>query len=413
MIKKIINERISCGLDIGSQKIKAAILKIQDHKEVELLGAYENKAQGFKGLSVTDLNELSESIYSIINELSKRSGIKIKEVELGIGAELVDAKETQAVIPLADRGNKIITPADVKKVNHQAKLLGMKMDEDILHELPQCYLVDDVNTALNPIGLYGRKIGVQSILIVSNINRTKNIVHAVNHAGFDVSHLSLSSYRASDILFSDQDRSEGSVLVDIGSKSTTILVFKDGVLKYFDKVLLGGDNFTTAIASQLNLTFDLAEEIKKSYAGALNSDAQLKEEILVKKDNQYMPIKREIIYQSIESEILHLITGIRTSIKSSGLSDRINRGITMIGGGALLTGLIERVGQALDYSVKLGKLKLSFQKNLCNVAIFSSVLGLANYSISKNSKWQKVALDQMSWRRLIVNRIKELYEEYF
>lgn len=412
MLRKIMTDRIYCGLDIGSQKIKAAVMKIKENKEVELLGAYENRTQGFKGLSVTDLNELAECINQILTELSNRLNIKIKDVELGVGAELVESRETQAVVPLADRASKIITQGDIKRVNHQARLLGLKMEEEILHELPQHYLVDDVNTALNPLGLYGTKLAVQSMLIVSNINRVRNIVHAVNHAGYDVSHLHLSPYAASEVVLSDQERIDGTVLVDIGSKATSILVYKDGVLKSLGKVILGGDNFTTAIASQLNLTFDLAEEIKKSYAGALSEDDQLKEEILVKREQNYTPIKREVIYQSIESEVIHLIEGLKNYLQPNW-TGKMNRGIVIVGGASLLTGLIERIGQDLNMPSKLGKLNIPMQKNLCNSANFASAVGLA-YSGFKNSfKFAQPLEQPMQWHKRLANRIKELYEEYF
>jgi cell division protein FtsA len=412
MLGKIITEKVYCGLDIGSQKIKAAVMRVKENKEVELLGAYENKTQGFKGLSVTDLNELSECINQILTELSKRLNIKIKDVELGVGAELVESRETQAVVPLADRASKIITQGDIKRVNHQARLLGLKMEEEILHELPQHYLVDDVNTALNPLGLYGTKLAVQSMLIVSNINRVRNIVHAVNHAGYDVSHLHLSPYASAEVVVSEQERNEGVVLVDIGSKATSILVYKDGVLKSLGKVILGGDNFTTAIASQLNLTFDLAEEIKKSYAGALSQDDQLKEEILVKREQNFIPIKREIIYQSIESEVIHLIEGLKNYLQPNWVG-KINRGIVIVGGASLLTGLIERIGQDLNMPAKLGKLNIPIQKNLCNSANFSSAVGLAYSGFKHSFKFAQPLEQPMQWHKRLANRIKELYEEYF
>lgn len=405
-----MTDKIYCGLDIGSQKIKAAVMRVKENREIELLGAYENKAQGFKGLSVTDLNELSECIHQILNELSGKLNIKIKEVELGLGAELIEARETSAIIPLADRASKIITQGDIKRLNHQARLLGLKMDEEMLHEMPQYYMVDDVNTALNPLGLYGRKMAVQSLLVVTNINRIKNIVNAINHAGYEVGHLNFSSFMASEILLSDQDRQDGCVVVDIGSKLTSLLMFKDGVLKSVGKIILGGDNFTTSIASQLNLTFDLAEEIKKSYAGALSTDEQLQEEILVKREQNFVPIKREIIFQSIESEVVYLIEGIKTAIQPLG--GKCSKGIVMIGGGALLTGIIERVSQDLNLSVRMGKMNLT-QKNICNAAVFSSAVGLAFCGFKRTLKFSHSLQEQMNWRKLLANRIKELYEEYF
>ena len=218
---------------------------------------------------------------------------------------------------------------------------------------------------------------------------------------------------ASEVLFSEADRKEGCVLVDIGSKLTSILFFKDGVFKFLGKIILGGDNFTSSIASQLNLTFDLAEEIKKSYAGALSTDEQLKEEILVKREQNYVPIKREVIYQSIESEVIHLIEGIKRIVEQPLGAREIKRGIVMIGGGSLLTGLIERIGQEMNLSVRLGKINISSQKNLCNAAVFASSVGSAFFGYARTLRFSYNLQEQLNWRKLLANRIKELYEEYF
>ena len=282
----MIRERYYCGLDIGSQRIKAGILKIKDIHTIELIGVYERKTDGLKNTSVSDLGELSECIHGTVHTLMKKTGIKLKEVQLGVGGELVDIRESRAVIPLIDRGSKIITTADIKKVNRQAHLLGLNVEEEVLHDLPQYYLVDDVDVALNPNGLYGRRLGIHSFMIIVNVNRIRNMMRAVHQAGYDVAHVFFSSYAASEIALNDQERLEGCILIDIGSQSTRLLIFKEGNLKYFRKISSGGDACTHRIAQQLNLPFDLAEEIKKSYASVLSAEQDHAEEILVKRDRK-------------------------------------------------------------------------------------------------------------------------------
>ena len=303
MLVKMLGEKLYCGLDIGSQSIKTGVIKVQDPNKVEIMGVYESKIYGFKNGSVSDLGELTECIHKALQELTKKIGMKLRELQIGVGGELVESRVTSTVIPLIDRGSKIISNRDIKKVNHQACLLGIKMEEEILHDLPQNYSVDDNDSAVNPLGLYGRKLGVSSLMIITSLNRIHNISKAVQQAGFDVSNLFFSSFVSSKIVLEEDEIIDGCVLIDIGSSITSVLIFKRGILRNFSKIGLGGDNFTKAIAHRLNLPFDLAEEIKISYAGALSSDHHLDEEILVKRESSYIPFKREVIYQSIEPEI--------------------------------------------------------------------------------------------------------------
>jgi len=129
-----------------------------------------------------------------------------------------------------NRGSKIISGRDVKKLNKHARLIGIKVEEELLHDLPQCYQVDDVSQAMNPLGLYGRKLGVRSLLVLTNVNRFRNIIKAINQAGFEVANFYFSSYASAGISLTDADRQDGAALVDIGSKITSVLVFHEGIL---------------------------------------------------------------------------------------------------------------------------------------------------------------------------------------
>lgn len=410
----MIRERYYCGLDIGSQRIKAGILKIKDIHTMELIGVYERKTEGLKNASVSDLGELSECIHGTVHTLMKKTGIKLKEVQLGVGGELVDIRESRAVIPLIDRGSKIITATDIKKVNRQAHLLGLNVEEEVLHDLPQYYLVDDVDVALNPHGLYGRRLGIHSFMIIVNVNRIRNMMRAVHQAGYDVAHVFFSSYAASEIALNDQERLEGCILIDIGSQSTRLLIFKEGHLKYFRKISSGGDACTHRIAQQLNLPFDLAEEIKKSYASVLSTEQDHAEEILVKRENAYVPIQRGSIYQAIEPEIESFLEGLQTVIHESGLSEHMNRGVVMIGGGSLLSGMMERISQRTSHAVRLGKINIAAKRSLGNAALFSPVVGLARSGFKKSFKYTFSSHNNHPrWGGHMIQRVKELYQEYF
>lgn len=413
MLNRILNERFICGLDIGAQRIKAGLIKVsKDAKISDLLGVYENRTLGFKDSSVSDLSELGESIHLTIHELAKITGTKIKEVQLGINGDLVESRSIATAIPLIDRGSKVITQRDIKRINHQARLLGIKVDEEILHDLPQFYHVDDVNSALNPLGLLGRKLSVNALMIITHMNRVRNIKKAVIDTGYDVNNIFFDSYAASEITLSDQDRLQGCVFIDMGAKTTSMLIFRDKVLKFFKKIHMGGNDFTQAIAQELKLPFELAEEIKIAYAGALGTDQHLQEEVLVKRESTYIPIKREVIHQAIEPVIARVVDSLRHALQTSGMENQINRGIVMVGGASLLMGFIERIEQDLNSSVRLGKINVNIQKSLANAGLYSSVVGLSYLALKKSLNYS-TADDQTPWTMRVKNHVRDLYQEYF
>jgi len=384
ILKNLNKEKYFCGLDLGAQRIKVSLIRSRDAGHHELVGVYETDTHGFKDGSVSDLGELSECIHSAVGKLAQKTGAKFKEVQLGIDGDLVQVRETNTEIPLIDKGSKVIARRDIQKLNKQARLLGIKMEEEILHDLPQRYLIDENSSALNPLGLYGRKLGVSSLLIIANANRVRNIIKAVNQAGLDVVNVFFGSYTSSDIALTPKEKDEGCVLIDIGARVTSVLIFKEGILRFVSKINLGGEHFTGRIADQLNLPFNLAEEIKKSYAVAIRPEHHGQEEILVKRENSYVPIKRELIYTSIEPAIEQLLESIQATIKDSNYHNQIDGGIVMVGGGSLLPGLMERIGEVTHLDVRLGKINNMAHTNLRNAAIYATVIGLARGGFTKS-----------------------------
>ncbi len=402
MFNKLIKEKYYCGLDIGSQKIKAAVLKVKERSAPEILATSVSKIYGVKGSHVVDLAELSECIYNILNHLNKKAEIKIKEIQVGLSSQLVEFREINAVIPLAERGVKVITRRDMKKVNDQARLLALKMDEELLHDLPQSYSADDVNSMVDPSGLYARKLGVHSLMMVTNITRIQNFLKAIQQTGYNVGNILLSSYVACDVTLEEEEKKNGCVLIDLGAQTTTILLFKDQGLKYISKIDIGGDRLTESIAKKLGLTFDVAEEIKKTYASAYPGQLHMAEEILIKKEIGYVPIKRELVVEAISPILEQWLGLVQESLKACPLFDQWKGNMVFIGGGSSLNGLFERVNQNIPLAMRLGKTSLT----CCAV-------GLAHYGYKKSLKYALLNHTPSSWRQNLTQKLKELYEDYF
>ncbi len=414
----MIREKYYCGLDLGAQKIKSGILKVKDATQMELLGIYEQKTTGFRDGAVSDLGELSDCIHATVHTLLQKTSLKLKEVQLGVGADLVEVREGGTTIPLVDRTNKIITRRDIKKVNDQARLLSLKMDEEILHDLPQQYLVDEVNRALNPGGLYGRKLGVQSLMIFTNANRIRNIVRAVHQAGYEVPNVFFTSYAASEVALDDAspkdpvgERGQGRILIDIGARATSVLLFQKNILRRFKKIAIGGDAFTRHIAERLSLPLDLAEEIKRSYAATLEAYHPSDEEILVKRDSAYKPVKGKDICAAIEPGVQELLENIQDVLREFGVLDDLETGVVMTGGGSLLTGLIERISQATHHPARLARMNVASARSPGNAALFAGVVGLAKSGFKQSLRYS--LSPDGHWGTNLANRFKELYHEYF
>ncbi len=407
----MFKEKIYCGCDIGSQRIKSSLVRTKK-KSAELLAVHETRTRGLQKAAVNDLGELSDSVRSCLKALMKKGSQRIKDIRLGIGGHLIESRLSNAIMPLVDKGNKIIVTNDVKRINKQASLLGTDIEDQVLHEFAQNYIVDENHGVTNPVGLYGRKLGTNFLLIVSRNNLLNNVTKAVHHAGFEVMAVSFSSLSACEAVLREDQRKKGCVLIDIGSSTTDILIFKNGYLRELEIIPLGGDNITGALMQSLKLPFSLAEEIKKSYASVQVDEVCPQGEILIKQEAKYLTIYREDVCRCIETEIVKLLECIEGSVKSSKFYQELESGIMMVGGGSLLSGLLERIERQTQLPVRIGKVNRAVNR-LNSPAIYCASVGLAQ-KFSKRSledllpgSRPKTPLDNLS------HRINEWYQEYF
>jgi len=407
-------EKIYCGLDIGAQRIKASFLRFASGRSPEIIGVSQVSTKGLQKASVSDLRELSDSISRVLSGLADKAKVKVKEVHLGLGGHFIHGRKTHAVIPLADRGSKVITSFDVKKINHQACLLGINLDEKLIHEFPIQYVVDGFNMAANPVGLYGRKLEANILMAVAQSNLVNNVYKAVQQAGFEVSSTAFSSLCAAEACLLEENQKKGCIFIDIGAQSTDVLMFKDGLLKNFAILNLGGDQLTEEISRGLSLPFDLAEDIKRSYAMVFPDEGApaIKGEILVKRESGYVTIDRLSICNIATPWAKGLVDKVHQLARQSDLEYHLLSQVTVAGGGALLSGLIEQIEKKLSVSTQLAKLHLE-SKHLNNPAVYAASIGLAN-RVSKESLSVLFSPHQEgSVFHKVTIRLKELYQEYF
>jgi len=410
MFKKMAQLQHFCGLDLGTHTMKASIVRAKDEENLDLLGVYETRATGFKEASISDITELAECIQRTVQGVMQKTGIKVYAVQLGVSGSFLTTRRSSAVIPLIDSGTKVISKFDLRKVDAQAKLLGVSLEEEIIHDFPQWYKVDDINTSLNPAGLIGRKIESSLLLLTANSLRMRNLTKAVHQAGYEVSSVAFSGYAASDVAVEKADKEQGCALVDIGANITSVIFFKNGIVGDVQFIPWGGSYVTQSIAERLSLTIDLAEEIKKTHAVASRTNPKdLTGEILVKRDKGYLPVRREAVCEAVNWEIENFLTHLETVVKGSYLYHQLNKGIVMVGGASLLPGAIERIEERVNAPVRMG----GATAGLNNSAVYAASIGLGRMHYLKKKEESIGIKTPLNFKDKIVNSVKELCQEYF
>lgn len=411
-----------CALDIGSSKIAGVLARTKRNRIVDI--SFETQAsKGVKRGLITDSIDLSYGVASVLKNLKAKSGINIKFIYINISGLDIVTKHSRAIIPLADRGNKVITLSDIHKVNEQARILGLSLEEEIIHRIPLGYTIDSANNILNPLGLYSHRLEVDLYLVCSKLSSLQSLTRVVNQAGYEIKKLFLSGLATSKVVFNKELKEGLNIICDIGSDITEWLIFEDGLIKDLDILPVGGDDLTDRLQDTLKIPFDLAEDIKRSY-GAVGDYTQIKEdkEILVKKGDVYKPIKQRLVCEIITSKAKLICKAIKDSVDKRIDVGRLNNFVTT-GRTVMLEGFLEMLENILETPVKIGQITDPDIIPLANKEDVLSGQKYLNYITSLGIICEALGDRQTQTPHLnhpptspllkIINRVKEVYQEYF
>ncbi len=418
----MLNNSYICAIDIGSNKISVVLVLIKKNKINNIFFDYL-PSRGVKEGVIVDATELVICLTKILKGLKVKSGLKIKFIHTNFSGKDISTKHSHAIIPLAERGNKVITSTDITMANEQARILGSSLDEEIIHVIPSSYSIDSKSNVINPIGLYSHRLEVDLYLVCARLASLQSLSRVVSQAGYEIRNLSFSGLATSKAVFGIEEKRGLSVFCDVGSDVTELLIFKDGLLQSIQILPLGGNSVTRQLSDGLKINFELAEDIKRSYGiiGDVNS-IQEDKEILVKKDEFYKPIKQRDVAAMATNSSRLICTQIKEAVEPKVALHEIDHFI-MVGKTLLTDGFIEMMESVIGMPVSIGRINnpeivslakensdLSGQKYLTYLACLGMICeDLENKTVGN------LALVKPAKNLLIkaITRFKEVYQEYF
>lgn len=401
------------ALDIGSKKMTLAAAELEGTGQIGQIFIETQISQGiFKGV-VNDLATLSESVSRLVKKMEARLGTKAVQVALSINGNYIQSRHSTTAIALSERGTRSISRRDIDRLNRQAKMLGLELDEHLLHEYPQGYSIDRHNMTLNPLGLHGRKFEVDLLLICAPAGYVDNIVKAVEQAGLDVVDVVFAGIAASTAVLSTEDKEKGAVFVDIGDTLTGVLLFKDGVVRHVNVLSFGGRHIDEIIANYCRVPIDMAGEIKESTV-EIGHDIPETEEAMIKTEQAYRPINKKELAAVVAPEIDKFISLLKSVIFDSVKVATPGMPMVVTGGLSSLDGLLEKMETELGLSARLGIAKGVPEVPASKTPAFASAIGLLH--VQKEIHRNAALLFQTQGRNKvekILDYVSNLYQDYF
>jgi len=348
-------ERYLVGLDVGTSKTTAIVGEPGENGTLNIVGMGVAESHGIRRGLVVNLETAVDSIKKAVVEAELTAGIEIDNVYLALSGPHVKGFNSRGVVAVAGK-NREITHEDVGRAIDAAKAVSLPTGRQILHVLPQDYVVDDQDGIGAPVGMTGARLEVNVHVVTGGVTATQNIIACVNRAGVRVMGTVLGQLAASEAVLTPDEKELGVALLDIGGGTTDLAIFERGSLWHTAVVGVGGDHFTNDIAVGLRMPIPEAERLKRRSGCALSGMVDDEETIDVASVGGRRPrvMSRRILTEVLQpraEEIFHLVWD---EIRHAGYEKSLNSGIVLTGGGAILDGLPEIAEQIFDLPIRRG-----------------------------------------------------------
>lgn len=369
------------GLDIGTSKICVIVAEANEDGSLEIVGLGKHPSKGLNRGAVVNIDQTVDSIRTAVDEAEFISGIPIRSALVGIAGGHIRSFNSNGIVAIK---NKVVDQDDINRVIESARAVTMPTDHEIIHVLPQEYLVDDQEGITEPIGMAGVRLECKVHVVTGAIPAIQNVTRSVERAGLAVERLALQPLASSMAALTDDERDLGVAIVDIGSGTADIAVISAGSLRHSAIVPLGGNHITRDIAIGLRTPDYQAERIKMEYGYALASKLNHDEEIEVPSVGGRPPrfLSRQMLAEIIEPRMEEILVLIRREIQKSGIEDLLPAGVVLTGGASILDGTVDLAERVLELPVRQGMPSgIGGLVDMVNGPMYSTGVGLIIYGI--------------------------------
>jgi len=354
---------IVVGLDIGTTKIVVIVGRKNEHGKLEVLGMGKSESIGVSRGVVSNIDKTVHSIKAAVEDAENKSGVSIKVVNVGIAGQHIKSLQHRG-IKVRHNVDDEISQHDINSLIDDMYKLVMLPGEEIIHVLPQEYIIDNEQGIKDPIGMAGVRLEANFHIITGQIAAAKNIYKCVHKAGLEVDDLILEPLASSEAVLSSEEKEAGVALVDIGGGTTDIAIFQDGIIRHTAVIPFGGNAITEDIKEGCGIIKNQAELLKIKFGSALASESKENEIVSIPGLRGRSPkeISLKTLAQIIQARMEEIIENIYYEIKNSGYENKLICGIVVTGGGSQLkyisqlieyvTGMDTRIGYPNEHLAK-------------------------------------------------------------
>ena len=349
---KLKSSEIIVGLDIGTTKITCIAGEVTEDG-VDIIGIGTAPSKGLRRGNVVNIDATVTSIQQAVDEAENMAGCEISVVHAAISGAHVKGLNSHGIVAVKD---KEVRDADVARVIDAAKAVAIPMDREVLHVLPQQYVVDDQDGIRDPLGMAGVRLEAKVHIVTTLCASAQNVIKCANRCNLQVADIVLESLASAQAVLEDDEKELGVALVDIGGGTCDVLVYADGAIVHTSVLPLGGGHITNDIATVLRTPLESAEKLKRKFGAAWRGAIEDSETMEIPSVGGRGPrsLRRMKLVEVIEPRVEEIFEHVKKELMRSGFYDGLAGGIVLTGGATAMEGISDVAERVLSLPTRRG-----------------------------------------------------------
>jgi cell division protein FtsA len=402
------------GLDIGTTKI-CAIIAEAGHDAVDVIGVGTSASKGLRKGVVVNIDVTVASIKKAVEEAELMAGTPAKTAFIGIAGGHIKGLNSRGVIAVSGK-NREISQADIDRVIDAAKAIALPVDREVIHVLPQEFIIDGQGGIREPLGMSGIRLEAEVHIVTGAVTSAQNLIKCANRAGLEVRDIVLQQLASSEATLTADERDLGVVLVDIGGGTSDVAVFVDGSVWHTAVIALGGDQVTNDIAIGLRTPVHEAERIKRRAGCALSGMVKKDETIEVPSVGGRKPriLSRHVLGEIIQPRLEEIFSLVQREVERAGFRERVAGGVVVTGGASIMEGVPELAEQIFDLPVRRGMPGgVGGLTDVIDSPAHATAVGLVLYGAEHRAQRKFKRVTEANLFNKVVSRMREWFGEFF
>ncbi len=408
-------EDLIVGLDIGTTKVCVVIGQYGESGQLEIVGVGTTPSRGLRRGVVINIETTVRSIANAVEAAEMMSGREVHSVYTGIAGGHIEGINSRGVVAVTGKGREI-SREDVDRVIDAAKAIVIPMDREVLHVIPQEFIVDAQGGIKNPIGMVGVRLEAEVHIITGAVSSAQNIVKCVNRAGFKVNDIALEPLASSKAVLSQDEKELGVLLIDVGGGTTDVLVHLEGAPYHTEVLSVGGDQVTNDISIMLKTPLEAAEKIKKEAGCCYAALVQEQEEVRVPGVGGRPPrsVRKAELAEIIQPRMAEILGMVREQIERRGYLGLLGGGVVLTGGGSLLQGTAELGAEIFNLPARIGyPARIGGLVEEYNNPLYATGVGLVLYGAAKRETGYVDTSSSENTFSSVWDRMRNWFKEFF